>query len=464
MANETRVLAKFAADLREEDVPVHVRRLATNLLVDQLGCAIGGVKTPWGAQVRATVSRAGGVPDATVIYFGDKLPAGSAALINSTFGHSYEYDDLNGLAHGHPGAELIPALLAIAEREHICGRDFLTALVVAYEVRGCIGWAVSPDLFEIGGPQFSTSCGPFGAAVGVARLLGLDADGIHNALGIAGTFSGGLMQYDQGGGSVKRIFTGVGASSGIQSAELARAGMTGPEGILEGARGLLRIYTRAYKPERLLPHAAGKWIFERIQFKPYCCCGIIHPSIDGLKKIISEQKLTADDIASITIRNPSGFHDHATITAPHDMLGMQFSTSYSLALTALRGGNTPREYTLDALADPAIKAFASRVTVEEGTELNKICEGHFSAHIKVCTNSGAVHEQLVIDAKGSVAVPLTDEDIDNKFRSQAEEHLGSANCEALLRMLRDIDGIPDVGKLFTLLAAKEIAEPGTAQT
>jgi 2-methylcitrate dehydratase PrpD len=265
------------------------------------------------------------------------------------------------------------------------------------------------------------------------------------------------MQYDHGGGSVKRIFTGVGASSGIQSAELARAGMTGPEGILEGARGLLRIYTRAYKPERLAPRAGGKWIFEHIQFKPYCCCGIIHPSIDGLTKIMAAHGLGADDIASVTISNPSGFHAHANITSPHDLLGMQFSTSYSLALTAIRGGNTPREYTTDALTDPAIKAFAARVTVREGPELNKICDGHFSAHVKVCSRAGAVHEELVIDAKGSTAVPLTDGDIDNKFRSQAEGNLGTENCESLLQMVRSIDALDDVGKLFSMLVAKSAA-------
>src|SRR5208337_437183 len=201
MSDETRQLARFAASLTSEQIPHHVRARAIDILIDQLGVELGCSHLPWAKQVRETCRRAGGTAEATVIRYGDRLPLAAAAFVNSTFGHSFEFDDANPLRHGHPGAELIPSLMAIAEREHRSGRDFLTAFVAAYEVRGHIGWAVSPDLLEQGGPQYSTTCGPFGVATGAARLLGLDAEGIRDAIGIAGSYSGGLMQYDHGGGS-----------------------------------------------------------------------------------------------------------------------------------------------------------------------------------------------------------------------------------------------------------------------
>ena len=171
MTDETRELAKFAATFTHEQIPTHLRACAVNLLVDQLGCEIGCSELPWAKQVRDSYLKIGGAPEATTVRYGDRLPVGSAAFINSTFGHSFDYDDSNHLTRGHAGAEIIPALLAIAERDHVSGRDFLTALIATYEVRGRIGWAVSRKMVEHGGPQPSTACGPFGVAAGVGRLL-----------------------------------------------------------------------------------------------------------------------------------------------------------------------------------------------------------------------------------------------------------------------------------------------------
>lgn len=226
MADETRQLATFAHDLAYDDIPAHARGLAIDNLVDQIGCQLGVSHLPWSQQVLETYSRVGGSAEASVVRYGQRLPIAAAAFINSTFGHAFEYDDANPFFQGHPGCELIPPLLAVAEHNHQSGRDLLAAFVAGYEVRGRVGWAVSPEMSMHGGPQFSTACGVFGAAASVARLFGLSAAGIENAMGIAGSYAGGLMQYDHGGGSVKRIHGAICASHGIQAAELARAGMT----------------------------------------------------------------------------------------------------------------------------------------------------------------------------------------------------------------------------------------------
>jgi 2-methylcitrate dehydratase PrpD len=453
MTDETRLLAGFAAGLTLEQVPPRVRTLAIDNLVDQIGCQIGGSKFPWALQVYDTYKASGGVAQATVVRYGDRLPIASAAFINSTFGHAFEYDDANPFFQGHPGVELIPPLMAIAERDHMSGRDFLAAFIAGYEVRGRVGWAVSPFMSERGGPQFSTACGVFGAAAGSARLLGLDAEGIRNAIGIAGSFSGGLMQYDQGGGSVKRIHGAIGASNGLQAACLARAGMTGPEGILEGKRGMLRIYSSEFHPERLAADFGKLWTLEHVLFKPHSCCAIIHPAIEGLGSLMSAHKLAADDIVSVEVGYPKRSYEHSAITNPHDLLGMQFSTSYSLALTAIKGANTPREYTLEALADPNVKAFAAKVTLRKEEELSRRFERRMPARVTVRTKAGGVHENLVSDPKGSLQSPLTSEDIDVKFRGQVGDIIGNAACEKLLLSLRAIERLDDVAKLPALFVS-----------
>ncbi len=459
MADETKTLAKYAANLSYDDIPAAIRARAMDLLVDQIGVQLGCSELPWAQQVRATYRRPGGIAEATVVRYGDRLPIGAAAFINSVFGHSFEYDDANPLCHGHLGAELIPPMMAIAERDHISGRDFLTALVAGYEVRGRIGWAVSPDMIELGGPQYSTTCGPFGVAVGIGRLLRADADLITNAMGIAGTFSGGLMQYDHGGGSVKRLFTAVGGSGGIQAFHLAQAGMTGAEEILEGVHGLLRIYPNEYRPDRLTVDLGRKWTMDYLLFKPYCCCAVIHPAIDALLHILTDSGLGADDIESIEVGYPAPSYDHAPITSPKDLLGMQFSTSYSLAITALKRRNTPHEYTMETLADPHVKAVAAKVRLNLEHGLDKLFEtGHMPARITLRSKKGQVFEKLVEDAKGSPASKFTSDDVDAKFNSQAVDALGAEATARLLRTLRSIEDVSDMAIVPKMLVAANQAK------
>jgi 2-methylcitrate dehydratase PrpD len=451
MAGETRILSGFAAELALEQVPEHIQGIAIDLLVDQLGIQIGCGHLPWAQAVRNTYKAMGGVAEATVVRYGDRLPITSAAFINSTFGHSFEYDDANPLIHGHIGGELVPPLLALSERDHLSGSEFLTALIAGYEVRGRIGWSVSPTMLERGGPQYSTTCGPFGVAAAVGKLLKYGAEGIHNALAIAGTFSGGLMQYDQGGGSVKRIFTAVAAIGGLQAAMLAQAGITGPEGILEGKRGLLKIYPENYNPERLSSDLGTMWTLDHVLFKPYCCCAIIHPAIDALKTILARHAVTAHDIESIEVGYPKGSHNHAAISNPKDILGMQFSTAYSLGLTVLKGKNTPKEYSMEALADPALKAVAAKVSLSNEAGLDSLFEGHMPARVTLATKRGAVYDELVVDAKGSPAKRLNSAEIDEKFRSMVSEVLGDARTEQIIQTLRDVASLNDMASLAQML-------------
>lgn len=456
MADETLTLAKFAAEMQYKDIPEDIRNRATNLLIDQIGVQLGCSELPWAQQVRATYSANGGNPEATVVRYGERLPIINAAFINSVFGHSFEYDDANPLSHGHLGAELIPPLMAYGERDHISGKDFLTALVAGYEVRGRIGWAVSPDMLNNGGPQYSTTCGPFGVSAAIGRLLHADAQLIKNAMGIAGTYSGGLMQYDHGGGSVKRLFTAVAASGGIQAFSLAKAGMTGPEEILEGARGLLKIYPNEYRPDRLTVDLYKKWTFDYLLFKPYCCCAIIHPAIDALASIMATNKLDANAIGTIEVGYPDASYDHAAITSPVDLLGMQFSTAYSLAICVLKGRNTPREYTMQTLADPDVKAIAAKVKLTYEAGLDQLFEdGHMAARVTLTTKDGRRFEKLVEDAKGSRNSKFSDADVDEKFTSQVNDVLGAARTKELLARLRDIASVPDVAKIPELMLVKK---------
>jgi 2-methylcitrate dehydratase PrpD len=188
-----------------------------------------------------------------------------------------------------------------------------------------------------------------------------------------------------------------------------------------------------------------------VLFKPYCCCAIIHPAIDALKEILAEHGIATEDIKSIEVGYPKGSHNHAAITDPKDILGMQFSTAYSLGLTVLKGKNTPKEYSMEALADPALKAVAAKVSLTNEVGLDKLFEGHMPARVTLTTNDGAVHDELVIDAKGSPAKRLTSDEIDEKFRSMASELFGDERTDQIIHRLRDVVSIDDMASVAQML-------------
>ena len=250
---------------------------------------------------------------------------------------------------------------------------------------------------------------------------------------------------------MKRIFTAVAAIGGLQAALLAQAGITGPEGILEGNRGLLKIYPEEYRPERLTSDLGNMWTLQHVLFKPYCCCAIIHPAIDALQKIISEHSVAPDDIERIRVGYPKGSHHHAAITDPKDILGMQFSTAYSLALTVHKGRNTPQEYSLEAIRDPRIRATAAKVVLTNETGLDELFQGHMPARITLTTRSGTTYDELVVDAKGSPLKRLTSAEVDEKFRSMVTEVLGADRTGELIRTLRSVRGVDNMARIASML-------------
>ena len=202
---------------------------------------------------------------------------------------------------------------------------------------------------------------------------------------------------------------------------------------------------------------------DNVLFKPYCCCAVVHPAIDACRKIVVDRDLKAEAIQSIEVDYPKGSYDHAAITAPRDLLEMQFSTSYSLALTVLKRRNTPHEYTMEALNDPMTKSTAAKVELHEDSSLDQMFEaGHMPARVRIGTAAGETFEEFVLDARGSPGSPFSSADVDEKFRSQVNEVLGTDRGEELLQTLRNIALVRDVATLPAKLKFRKTAKQARA--
>src|SRR3954467_11331545 len=238
MTSLTESLADYWSAARYEDLPPETVRLAKRFLIDTLAAGIAGASSEVAGIAERAIRGALEGSSGTSVLWGQRgtLPPREAALVNGTASHALELDDFGGC--GHSGAVVTPAVLALAGRGGISGKDVLTAIVAGYDVaarvtEGAGGYRFHNDL----GWHSSGTCGTFGAAAGAAKVLKLDRERFADALGIAGSFTGGIWAFLADGAMTKRFHPGKAAETGLSAALLAQAGMTGPRQVLEAKWG-----------------------------------------------------------------------------------------------------------------------------------------------------------------------------------------------------------------------------------
>src|ERR1041385_1805418 len=217
-ANLTRILAEQAAAVSYNALPDPVRALARQCVLDYYGVALAGAGDPLVAILLDELAEAGGAAQAGIIGHTARLPVMSAALVNGAIGHALDYDDVNLAMPGHPSVAILPGLLALAEARQSSGRDVIAAFVAGYETACRIGSALRPGHYNLGFHSTGT-VGAFGAAAACAHLLGIDAEAMARALGIAGTQAAGLKA--QFGTMCKPFHAGKASQSGLLAARLA---------------------------------------------------------------------------------------------------------------------------------------------------------------------------------------------------------------------------------------------------
>lgn len=434
--HETKTLAEFAHGLAGTDIPAPTRAQARRLILDQIGCQIGSAGLLWSRQVLRTTLELGSAGPSTVMATGDRLRPDDAAFVNSTFGAANEIDDAHTGVRVHPGAVVVPAVLATAQAAGATkGPDVVTATVVGYEVLLRVAWAGFPLLMQKH-HHTPVSAGPFGAAAAAARLLGLAVGETRHALAIAGSHSGGQMEYTESGGSVKRIHTAIGAAAGVRAAYLARAGLTGPLAVLEGRRGFLEAFADRSHVDRLVSDLGATYLIDGAGPKGYFAEYRIHAPLQALEELMAEHGLAFADIAGLRVGVSSVTVEAVgTIVVPDDALGAQFSMRFALAVAARHGADRLRAVGADDLADPALAALAERVELYVHPEVEARRWTSFGAVLTVRTVDGTELTREQPEALGTPGNPMSDERLTAKFRSLVEPVVGERRCADLLDAL-----------------------------
>jgi 2-methylcitrate dehydratase PrpD len=376
-----------------------------------------------------------------------------AALVNGTAGHAFEMDDIHKESIVHPNSLACPVAFAFAEAAGgMTGRDVLTAIVAGYEVGTRVGNAATMALFLRGFHPQGTS-GVFVAAATAGRILGLTADQMQHALGIAGSMGAGLMAAQEGA-MVKRLHAGRAAQSGLQAALLARRGFTGILDVLEaGYGGFLSSLSGKPDAARLTAGLGSVWETAEVGFKLYPSVTSIHTALDALDTVMAEQGLRAEDIERISVGcSHMTFVHTAWPYKPAGVTAAQMNLFYGLAVIALHRDASVRQYGEERLADPAILSFIQRISAFEDAGLEAMGAAfRHAARVEVTTRDGRPFRHERLGRRGSPDDPVGPAAIVRKFDDCVRGVLSDDDAAALRELVMRLDTLDDTGDVAALL-------------
>ncbi len=441
----TQQLAEFAARQFRSELDPEVSTATRRSIIDTLGVSIAAVNEPAVGVVASTVVGRGGVPEASVLGLSQRFPTASAALVNGTMAHALDFDDTHLPSVLHPSASVVPAALAVAEAKASPGADIEAAIAIGIEVTCRLGMAAyDPELrnsiFFERGLHATSICGTIGAAVAAALLHGADTTTISHSMGIAASMGSGLIEANRTGGTVKRMHCGWAAHSGITAAELATAGMTGPPTVLEGRFGFFEAFTGGfYDGPSLVGGLGDKWELLRIFTKPYPTNHFTHAGIDAAIHL-RQQGVNPDSITAIRLGVPAPVlrtiaEPLAAKARPESGYSARFSGPFTVA-TALYGGGglgvSSSDFSDDVVRDLDRLALSAMVHCYADEQSTQDFPNQLPGILSVETDSGAKFEHRVIHTRGGPDNPLSKDELEMKFRLNAEPQIGTTGASHVL--------------------------------
>jgi 2-methylcitrate dehydratase PrpD len=448
----SRTLCRYATGLRFEDVPDAVVDRIRIHFIDFLAVALGGrhIVDSSPVLIRA-MRRAGGQGGGTATIVGEEQPASPqyAAFLNAAFAHSMDFDDTHQAAVMHPGATIFATLLALAEDRKASGADFVTASVAGYDVANKIGKAHGAAIHQRGFHPTATT-GIFACTLAGARLVRLPLDQTENAFGLNVSQAAGAHQYHVNGSWDKRAHTGFAAHQAILSLILAEEGYYGSTEPIEGEYGYFALFAEGEVRPELALEGLGK-DFEVMQtgLKPYPACRCSHSTIDVIREVVQREKLSADQIARISIS--LGPFSAKLVSEPGEnkraadtLVDAQFSIYFATAV-AMREDFGWSSYA-QHMHSPETRSLIKRIDVHVDESLSQ-----YGTRVVIEATDGRSFEEVRANPRGEPETPLTLDEVANKFRDMARPTIGAEKAEQLLGLATSLDRLADLSGIASLL-------------
>ncbi len=441
----TQILAGRLAEAKYSDIPDAVRKEAVRSLLNWTGCAIGGSHHETIDIAVATLSPFSGPGQASLLGRSQRLDIMNAAFVNGVSSHVFDYDDTHLKTIIHPAGPVASAILAYSEYAPVNGQDFLNALVLGIETECRLGNAVYPEHYALGW-HITGTCGVFGSAAAMGKLLGLDAKRMANAIGIAATQQTGLKIMF--GSMTKSFHPGRAAQNGMMAALLAAKGFTSSDRAIEGKDGWGGAVSPAHRWGEVLDGWGTRYETALNTYKPFACGIVTHPAIDGIIQLRNEHKLTADRIASIALEVHPLVLSLTGKKEPQIGLEGKFSIYHIAAAALVDGKAGEKQFSDRAVRDPVLIELRRKVTATVSPAIKED-----QVRVTVTLNDGGVLKKFVEHAVGSTVNPMSDKALEEKFADLAEGILAPERARRVMDLCWKVESLQNAGEIASAASA-----------
>lgn len=443
---ETRQLTNFVLETSFKDFPKEVVERAKVSVLDYLASASYGSTKDWSKKICHYVKQIGCEGKSTVIANRVKTSPQYAALANGTMGHGFELDDFHTIAFVHPGAVVIPAALATAEKERARGDEFLTAVILGYEVMVRLG-LVMGIAHSVRGFHSTGTTGPFGSATAAGKILKLNKDQMLNAYGIAGSFSSGLKEFYLEGGTVKRLHAGKASENGVNAVLLAKEGFTGPSTVLEGKFGFCKVFSDDFNLGKLQEGLKQEWQMMTMNVKPYPCCGGIHPAVNGLQDLKKKHSISPHEVEKVVVETCERIASQNASPGTQSIMSAQYSIPFCASVTLLKDIEDPSVFNEAALKDREILSLSKKIQVIGTPEI----PGMEQSRVTIKVKGGKEYHAEIKRPKGHPDNPLTSQEVVGKFMKLAIHVYPKKTIQKIIETVSELEKAKDLNTLCDLL-------------
>jgi len=441
-ASATQILAQFITESRFDTIPEVLRHEGRRSILNHVGCALGVARDPAVIAALAVMQESSGKPSATVYGQRDKLSVMEAAFVNAIASNLLDYDDTHLRTVIHPSAPVAPVAFALGEEGGATGGEVLHAFLLGAEIACRIGNAVSPGHYARGW-HITASCGVFGAAAAAARIMRLSAEQTADALGIAASQSGSIVENLAT--AAKNIGVGNAARNGILAARFAARGYRAALLAIEGQLG----WARAMGDEPVLAEITEglgqRWEIARNTYKPYAAGIVFHAVIDACLALRESLGAAVAHIRRVTVAGD------ALLLARGDRVvrnerDTRVSIHHCAAIALVLGRAEVTDYEMQSVQDPELAALRAKVVAECDANLPR-----GAARVTITLANGSTQQASVEYPRGSAERPLNDAELAAKYRANAALGGTTADVEAQIAGFWTLDHVASIAPLMALL-------------
>ena len=448
-ADITGRLARYMAQAREQSLAPHVSQEARHRILDTLAAMVSGSQLKPGEMAIRYARSQGGIAEATVLATDIVTSAVNAALVNGMFAHADETDDFEPVTKAHPGSAIVPAALAMAERESRSGAELLAAVTLGYDVCCRFLLALGPDHVRASHRSAEGTSSTLGAVAAAASLARLDETGMRYALSYAAQQVSGIWSWVRDAEHVEKAFdfSGMGARNGVTAAIMVQLGFTGVSDVLDGEHNALQALSAEPKPEEMVAGLGSRFFVTETAIKPFSVGYPIQAPLDAFLTLHRAHGLSESNVESIVVRLPE---DGARVVNNRSM--PDICCQHIIALALVDGGVSFEDsHSYQRMADPRVRAVRDRVQLIADREMMDAAAPR-SGRVEVKLRDGRTVSHFTRHAPGTKENPMNTERVNEKARLLMTPILGDGRTDEVIRRVNALDELNDVRALRPFLA------------